>query len=308
MSDRSDAMNTDKSIPLRAWLDLILLALIWGAIFLVIEFALRGLTPLWAVVHRVFWAMIALWVLALMRGYRLPRQASIWVGFLVMGALNNAIPFSLITWAQVEIESGLASILNATTAFFGITVAAALLADERLTPQRIIGVLIGVAGVAVIMGRDALTSFDPRNLAQLSILGAALSYAFAGVWARKRLAGLTPVVSAAGMLTGSSLIMVPLAWLAEGPPTTSFAAETIGAIIYMSMFGTVAAYLLYYRILAAAGSGNLMLVTVIMPPISIWLGWLVLGETLTIEALIGCGMIIAGLIVLDGRLWRFVRG
>lgn len=300
-------MNTKATIPLRAWVDLVLLALIWGAIFLVIEFALRGLTPLWAVVHRVFWATIALWALAFLRGHRPPSDMRIWFGFLVMGALNNAIPFSLITWAQVEIESGLASILNATTAFFGITVAAALLADERLTPRRIIGVVMGIAGVAVIMGVDALTSFDPRNLAQLAILGAALSYAFAGVWARKRLAGLTPMISAAGMLTGSSLIMIPLAWTVEGAPVTSFTAETIGAIIYMSMFGTVAAYLLYYRILAAAGSGNLMLVTVIMPPISIWLGWLVLGETLTNEALIGCGMIIAGLIVLDGRLWRLIR-
>ena len=300
-------MNTSPSIPLRAWFDLLLLALIWGAIFLVIEFALRGLTPLWAVVHRVFWATIALWLIALWRGYRPPKTAAIWVGFMVMGALNNAIPFSLITWAQVEIESGLASIFNATTAFFGITVAAAFLADERLTAQRIAGVVLGIAGVAVIMGVNALTSFDPRNLAQLAILGAALSYAFAGVWARKRLSGLTPLISAAGMLTGSSLIMIPLAWVAEGPPATSFSVETIGAIIYMSMFGTVAAYLLYYRILAAAGSGNLMLVTVIMPPISIWLGWLVLGETLTTEALIGCAMIIAGLVVLDGRLWRFVR-
>ena len=135
-----------------------------------------------------------------------------------------------------------------------------------------------------------------RDLAQVAILGAALSYAFAGVWARKRLTGLTPIVSAAGMLTGSSLIMFPLAWWVEGAPATSFTAETIGAIIYMSVFGTAAAYLLYYRILAAAGSGNLMLVTVIMPPLSIALGWLVLGETLTPESLIGCGMIIAGLI------------
>ncbi|MGB0411530.1 MAG: DMT family transporter [Pikeienuella sp.] len=299
-------MNKSTAIPLRAWGNLMLLALIWGAIFLVVEFALRGLTPLWAVTHRVFWAMLLLWAYALRQGHRPPKSAAIWLSFLVMGALNNAIPFSLITWAQVEIESGLASILNATTAFFGITVAAALLADERLTAPRIVGVMMGVAGVAMIIGVDVLTGFDPRDLAQVAILGAALSYAFAGVWARKRLAGLTPIVSAAGMLTGSSLIMLPLAWWAEGAPATSFSAETIGAIIYMSVFGTAAAYLLYYRILAAAGSGNLMLVTVIMPPISIALGWVVLGETLTTGALFGCGMIIAGLIVLDGRTWRAI--
>lgn len=301
-------MNDKTAIPARAWIDLALLALIWGAIFLVIEFALTELTPLWAVFHRVFWAALALWLWLLARGVRPPKGARIWFAFFVMGALNNAIPFSLITWGQTEIESGLASILNATTAFFGIAVASALLADERLTPRRTVGVLLGVAGVAVIVGPGALGAFDPRDLAQLAVLGGALSYGFAGVWARRRLGGLEPVIFATGMLTGSSVIMAVVAWGFEGPPATALSPVALGAVAYMSLLGSVCAYLLYYRIIAAAGSGNLMLVTVIMPPISIFLGWLVLGERLSAGAFAGCGLILLGLVVLDGRAAAWLAG
>ena len=289
-------------VPARAWIDLGLLALVWGAIFLFIAIALREMTPFWVVFHRVFWAAILLWLFVLWRGLYVPRGLRVWTAFFVMGALNNAIPFTLITWGQTEIESGLASILNATTAFFGIVVAAIFLADERLTANRVAGVLLGVAGVSVIIGIDALTAFDPRSLGQLAVLGAALSYAFAGVWAKKRMQGLTAAVSAAGMLTGSAVIMGALALGVEGAPDLSLTWTTVGALAYSATFGTVIAYLLYYRILATAGSGNLLLVTIMMPPISILLGALVLGERLAPTTYLGCGLIALGLVVLDGRV------
>lgn len=298
-------MNT-QTISSRAWIDLILLALVWGAIFLVIEFALEELTPLWSVFHRICWAACLLWVIVYGTGGRMPFAPGVWGAFIVMGALNNAIPFSLITWGQTSIESGLTSILNGATAFFGIIVAAAFLADERLTPARVLGVLIGMAGVTVIIGWRSLLEFDPRALGQIAVLGAGVSYAFAGVWARNYMKGLTPMQSATGMLTGSTLLMLPIAWAVEGAPDISLSFTSLAAIVYMSIFGTVIAYLLYYRILAAAGSGNLMLVTIMMPPISIFLGWLVLAERLAPSAFIGCGLIALGLIILDGRAWRAV--
>ena len=298
----------NQTISPRAWIDLILLALAWGAIFLVIEFALQELTPLWAVFHRICWAAGLLWIIVYGRGERMPFTLGVWGAFIVMGALNNAIPFSLITWGQTSIESGLTSILNGATAFFGIIVAATFLADERLTPARVLGVLIGMAGVAVIVGWRSLLEFDPRAMGQIAVLGACISYAFAGVWARSYMKGLTPTQSATGMLTGSILLMLPIAWIAEGAPDLSLSLTSIAAILYMSLIGTVAAYLLYYRILAAAGSGNLMLVTIMMPPISIFLGWAVLDERLAPSAFIGCGLIALGLIILDGRAWRAVAG
>lgn len=295
-------------IPLRAAADLGLLALVWGAIFLFIALALREMSPLWLVVWRVIPAAAALWLYVLWRGLAVPRAPRVWFAFLVMGALNNAVPFALISWGQTAVESGLASILNGATAFFGILAAAALLPDERLTGRRLGGVLLGVAGVAVIVGPEALTGFDPRALGQLAILGATLSYALAGVWARRRMAGVSPAVAAAGMLTGSSLLAPPLAFALEGAPALPGLPLTFAALLYISLVGTAGAYLLYYRVLAAAGSGNLMLVTILMPPISVGLGALVLGERLAPGVFLGAAMILAGLALIDGRIFRLLAG
>lgn len=294
-------MNANNDIPLRAWADLGLLALIWGAIFLFTAIALRELTPIWIVFLRVSCAALLLWGLVLWRGLPVPRAPRAWAAFLVMGALNNAIPFSLINFGQRTVESGLTSILNGSTAFWGVLVAALLLRDERLTARRAAGVAIGIAGVVVIVGPGALAGFDPRALGQLAILGAGLSYGLAGAWGKARLGAWPPAVSAAGMLTGASLLALVGALALEGPPPASLSWATIGALGYAAAIGTAGAYLLYFRILAAAGSGNLLLVTICMPPISVALGALILGERLGAGALAGAGLIALGLIVIDGR-------
>lgn len=300
-------MSKPAAIPLRAWADLGLLALIWGAVFLFTSLALREVAPTWIVFTRVFWAALSLWAYVLARGLPTPRGFRPWVDYLVMGARNNVAPFTLITWGQKSVESGLASILNGATAFFGILVAAMFLADERLSARRLFGVLIGLAGVAAIVGPDALSGFDPRALGQLAILGATISYSFAGVWAKRRLKGQPPAVSAAGMLTGSAVIMLPLALLVEGAPPWPLSPLTFGALGYITILATVGGFLLYYRILASAGSGNLLLVTICMPPISIALGAIVLGERLAPGVFLGAGLILLGLLVIDGRATRAIH-
>lgn len=295
---------TAPSLTPRAWFDLSLLALIWGASFLSIEIALRELPFLTLVAHRVFWAAMVLWVYVLWRGLTVPRAPRIWAAFLVMGALNNAIPFSLMAWGQQFIESGLTSIFNAATAVFAVFVAAIVFADERLTPRRLAGVALAFAGVGVAIGLDALGGFDIRSAAQLAVLGGALSYAVAAAWARAHLSGLAPQVAAMGMLTGSSLMLVPLAFLVDGIPSVPASAASCAAIAYVSVIGTAIAYLLYYRVLTVAGSGNAMLVTLMIPPVAIVLGALVLGERLSPSAFVGFAMLAAGLIVIDGRLMR----
>jgi len=224
-----------------------------------------------------------------------------------MGALNNAIPFSLIFWGQTNIGSGLASILNSTTAFFGVIVAGVLLVDEPLTTRKIIGAMFGVFGVAAIMGLDALTSFDLRNLAQLAILGATLSYAFAGVWGKRFLADYPPVMNAFGMLVGSTLLMIPVAFISEGAPVLSLSTEVWASLIAVAILSTAVAYLLYFDILARAGSANLMLVTLLIPPIAVGLSVTILGEKMGNEALLGFGLIAVGLLVTDGRLLDKLR-
>lgn len=299
-------MTTDR-IPARAWADLMFLALIWGASFLSIRVALDEIGVFTLVAHRVVWAMLILWTYVALRRMAVPRDPRVWVAFLVMGILNNVIPFSLMAWGQLHIETGLTSIFNAATAVFAVPVAAACFADERMTPRRVVGVLVAFAGVAVAIGLDALRSFDIRSLAQLAVLAGTLSYAFASAWARARLSHLKPQVAATGMLTGSSLIMLPLALWLEGAPTLPVHPQTFAAIGYFAVIGTALAYLLYYRIVQAAGSANAMLVTLMIPPVAIGLGAVVLGERLAPTAFAGFALLALGLLILDGRLLRALR-
>lgn len=299
-------MNTDR-IQNSAWADLLFLSLLWGASFLSIRVALDEIGVFTLVAHRVVWAMAILWLYVAIRRLPLPRDPAVWGAFLVMGLLNNAIPFSLMAWGQLHIETGLTSIFNAATAVFAVPVAAACFADERMTPRRITGVLVAFAGVAVAIGLDALAAFDIRSLAQLAVLAGTFSYAVAAAWARARLAHLPPQVAAAGMLTGSSLIMLPLAVWIEGVPTLPLHPRTVAAIAYFAVPGTALAYLLYYRIVQAAGSANAMLVTLMIPPVAIVLGALVLGERLAPTAFAGFGLLALGLLILDGRLLASLR-
>ena len=156
----------------------------------------------------------------------------------------------------------------------------------------------------VTIGISNLASLDPRSLAQLAAIAATLSYALAGVWARKRLAHLPPQVAAMGMLTASAAIIIPAAWLIEGPIPLALSAQTWAGIAYMAVIATAGAYLLYYRILAMAGSGNLMLVTLLIPPVAIALGAGLRGENLPASAFVGLALLALGLIVLDGRLFK----
>ena len=300
-------MTPQKSLSGRAWAELFLLALLWGASFLSIRIALDEIGFVTTVAHRVFWAALVLWGAVWWLRLPLPRSPRIWAAFLVMGLLNNVIPFSLMTWGQLHIETGLTSILNAATAIFGVLVAAVIFADERLTPRRALGVGLGFLGVATAIGLENLTKFDLRSLAQLAVLGGTLSYALAASWARAMLSGLAPQVAAAGMLTGSALVMLPAAIALEGWPDPDLAPRTIGAIAYYAIAATALAYLLYYRVLAMAGSGNLMLCTLLIAPVAIVLGAVVLGEALQPQAFAGFGLLALGLIVLDGRLGARLR-
>ncbi len=295
---------TNSDIPSRAWGDIALLGLIWGASFLSIRLALDEVGVFTLVAHRVGWAMLILWGYVALRRLPLPRAPQVWAAFLVMGLLNNVIPFSLMAWGQLHIETGLTSIFNAATAVFAVPVAAACFADERMTLRRILGVSVAFAGVAIAIGLDALRSFDIRSIAQLAVLAGTLSYAFAAAWARARLSHLPPQVAAAGMLTGSTLIMAPLALWLEGAPTLPHLPQTYAAIGYFAVIGTALAYLLYYRIVQAAGSANAMLVTLVIPPVAIALGAIVLGERLAPTAFAGFALLALGLLILDGRLLR----
>lgn len=291
----------------RAWAELLLLSLIWGTVFFAIAVAQREIGPVTVVLHRVGWGAAILWLVAWARRLAFPRDLRLWGAFLVMGCLNNAIPFTLMSWGQTQIGSGLTSIFNAMTAIFAVLVAAIFLADERLTARRLGGAALGFAGVVVIKGPERLLAFDPQALGAWAVLAGTLSYAFAGVWAKRHLRGQPPVVAAAGMLTGATAVMLPVTLLTEGVPSPFLAAPTWGAIGYYAVVATAGAYLLYYRVLAMAGAGNLLLCTLMIPPVALFLGVVFLGEPLEPQALAGFALIAAGLAVIDGRVFRLMR-
>ena len=294
-------------ITTRTWAELALLGLIWGGSFLAIRIALDEIPALTSVAHRVFWAALALWIVVLLRRLPVPNSPRLWGAFLIMGLLNNAIPFSLMAWGQLHIETGLTAILNAATAIWGVLIAALFFTDERLTARRLAGVTLGFLGVATAIGLRNLETLDLRSLAQLAVIAGTVSYAVAGSWARATLKGVPPTVAAAGMLTGSTLMMVPLSLVTDGPISFTLSPTTWAAIAYFSLISTALAYLLYYRLIAAAGAGNALLVTLLVAPVSILLGALFRDETLTPAAYAGFALLAIGLLILDGRVGHGFR-
>jgi drug/metabolite transporter (DMT)-like permease len=297
-------MIEQRKMTTGSWGLLLLLGLVWGGSFMAIKLTLSELSPEASVLYRTALGALMLWAVILVTRPRLPRSGRVWVYMAVMGFLNNIIPFTLMAWAQLHIETGLTSILNSATAFWGVILAALFFKDERLLPRKLFGVLLAAFGVAVVIGLAHLTTFSLRNLAQLAVLLGTIFYAFASIWARKMLGGITPIVAACGMLSGSAVISLFIVLYKEGNIPIPVEATTWGALLYISWVATAFAYLLYYKILAHAGSGNLMLVTLIVPPISIWLGATFLYEALPTRVYIGTAIIALGLILLDGRLFK----
>ena len=241
----------------RDWLLLVTLSVLWGGSFFFSEVALAELGPFTVVLGRVGIAAVALVAFVYLSGRRMPGAPGLWGAFLVMGALNNLVPFSLIVWGQVTIDSGLAAILNATTPLFTVVLAHLLTRDERMTRGRALGVLLGLGGVAVLVGPGVLDALGAQGLAQVAVLGAAFSYACAGIYGR-RFKGLPPAVAAAGMVSCSAVMILPIALVVERPWVLSPSALTWGAVLGLSLLSTAFAYVIYFRILARPSSPSRM--------------------------------------------------
>lgn len=284
-----------------AWLLLLLLAMIWGGSFISNKAALTEIGVFTVVALRVSGGAALLWAYVLIRRLPLPRDPRFILRFAIMGLLNNAVPFSLIVWGQQHIESSLASILNASSAVFGVVIAALVFADEQLTRRKAIGVTLGFTGVVTAIGIGALTSLDPTALGQWAVVGASITYGIAAAYARRAITGLRPEVAAAGMLTAAALWMLPVMLWQDGRPTFDWAWPTWAGLIWLAFVCSAIAYLLYYRVLALAGMGNLSLVGLLIPPFAILAGWIAYGERLGWNAVLGFALLAAGLIVLNRR-------
>lgn len=304
---------TNAGPPLRMstteWGLLLALSVIWGGSFFFVEIALTSVPPFTIVLSRVGLAALTLYAIMRLSGLALPASWSVWRLFVVLGLINTAMPFSFLTWGQSQISGGLASILNATTPLFTIVVAHYLTTDERLTRARVAGVILGVAGVTTMIGQEALKGMSGSLLGQLSCLGAPICYAFGTVQARKlaRL-GLKPLQSATGQFIMSTLFLAPVAAVMDAPWTLPFpGAGPIAALSALALASTTLAYLIYFRILNAAGATNIQLVTFLVPATAIALGIAFLDEALAPQHLLGMAMIGLGLAAIDGRPAQAIR-
>lgn len=281
---------------LTEWLLLVALSILWGASFFFIEIAIRDLPIFTVVAARVGLAAIFLILFVYFRGQKMPIALSTWVRFLILGALRATIPISLIVWAETQIDSGLASILNSTSPLFTMIVAHFLTTDEKLTVNRIIGMGLALAGIVVLVGGDALQGLGLKVLAQVAMLGATCSYGFAAVYGRQ-FRDMSTSVSSAGMLTGATLLSLPLALFLESPWTLRPSGISIAAVLGLALLSTALAFIIWFRLIHSIGAANTSMVTFLIPIVSLSLGVSVLGEKLKLTSLVGLILIMLGLAV-----------
>ena len=286
------------------WLLVLLLGLFWGSSFFFVEVLLKYLSPFTIVYLRVCIASIFLILFIYIKGVKFQFTFNNFFNLSIMSILNNIFPFLLITFGQQSTSGGLASILNANTSFIAIILASLFLPLERLSLNRIVGVSIGILGIVIAIGYQNIFQLKNDDLGKYLIIIATISYGFAGVWGKLRLNNLSPIIAATGMLTISTIILTPYA-------ITNHLVEIYSLNFYIFKYAfifaiicSVFAYFLYFKILESAGAGNLLICTIIIPPSSIFLNAFFLDQNITTNEYLGLIIIILGLIILDGRLFK----
>jgi len=295
-------------MPLSQWLQLGLLALMWGSAYAMVAIALRELPPLTVVLGRVGIAALVLALVVWMMRLPWPRGPGGWMPFAVMGILNNVIPFIALAYGQLEIASGLASVIIATTPLWTVLLSRMFPPHEPIGVLRFAGLMLGIAGVGVLFGPEMLAG-RPSTLAGMALaLVAAISYGFSGLWGM-RLRAVPPIMSSASQLICSTVMLTPIVLLLDTPwrlpmPTTGVWL----AVVFLAVVSTALSYIVFYRVLAVSGGTNAMLVTLMMPPLSVMLGIVLLGEEFVLRYVLGAVIIGAALLTIDGRipraLWR----
>jgi drug/metabolite transporter (DMT)-like permease len=285
-----------------AWLQLLLLGAIWGGSFFFARIAVQVVPPLTLVLFRVAVAALALHLYLLSRGVRFWDYRQHALEFVGLGLLMNVIPFSLLFFGQTVLGAGVESILNATTPIWTVVVAAILTVDEKVTLEKLGGIFLGIFGLVVMIGPGVLTGLGGPLWAEIAVIGATLSYAFAGILA-KRFKGVPPTVTSTGQMTASTVIMIPLVLVYDGVPNVASIDTGVWlAILGLGLLSTAFAYILYFSIVRTAGATNASLVTLIVPVSAILLGTIFLGERLAAHDLLGMALITLGLLTIDGRL------
>jgi len=283
------------------WLLLLLLSLIWGGSFLFVGMAVKELPALLIVFARVGLAAPILIALHLMVQGPLPRDGKTWFAAAGMSLFNNVLTFTAIAWGQQYLASGLASVINATTPIYAALLMA-LFKLEALTVRKVIALGTGFAGVLVLKG-GGFGDLSAQTIGILAVSFASLSYGMTAVWAKKMMVGIPPMTAATCQVTSSSLMMAVLVFgFSEPSLYFKVGAETWGALAGLAILSTSLAYLIFFRIIAHAGPSFVTLVTMLVPFSAILMGIVVLHESLSVHEVVGAAIIIAALVIIDGRL------
>ncbi|MCA9952987.1 MAG: DMT family transporter [Anaerolineales bacterium] len=280
---------------------LLVLAALWGPSFLFMRVAVVDIPPLTIVLGRVGIGALLVLVALRQRGGHLPRSRTIWLHLAFLGFMQNALPFLLFAWGEQYIESALASILNGTTPIFTILLAHFLVEADRLTGAKIVGVLLGFAGLALLIAPALVGGLQATTWGMLALVAASICYAIAIVYARNHARGLPPLVGPAGQLLMATIYMLPLAVFIDKPWRLAIPATlSMLSVVALGVFGTGLAFIIYYRFMETAEPSIVSMVTYVVPVFGVILGVLVLGEQLTWNALAGFGLILLGVMIVNG--------
>jgi drug/metabolite transporter (DMT)-like permease len=293
-------MASDRGRPID-WLVFLALGLMWGSSYLFIRFGLDTLTPFTLVALRLAIGGAVLWAVLLVAREPLPRDGRTYANLGLLSVFSILIPFSLITWAELAVPSSLAAILTAPVPLFTIVIAGFALRDEPITLNRVVGLVVGFIGVAVITG-GSLTGLGENLLPQLALLGAAASYAVGGVIARRTTTHLRPMVPAAFQVLFGFLMATVLAVTLERPLTLEYTAEAVGSVLWLGVLGSGLAYLAFFRLITAWGATRTSLVAYVLPVVGIALGVVFAGEVVDLRTLLGAALVIGGVALVNARV------
>jgi drug/metabolite transporter (DMT)-like permease len=285
--------------PLIDWFGILALAVLWGTSFLFVKIAVREVPPLTMVAARFVIAASVLGVAVRARGLRLPTSRRVWSHYLLMSLIGNSIPFSLIAWGQIRVDVGLAGILMGVMPLMTLLLAHFFVPGERMTPRMAGGFAVGFIGLVALFGPEALLEFGGESsdlLSQLAIGLAAICYATNTIITR-RLGTLDPLVSATTVMWITTAIMVPLALWVERPWNLAWSAESIASVVWLGLFATALATIVYFRIIQRAGPTFLSLINYMIPVVALAAGAIVLEEKLVGTVLIGMALILTGLAI-----------
>jgi drug/metabolite transporter (DMT)-like permease len=293
-------MVATASAPASRAVELVLLgvlATLWGASYGFIKLGVATIPPVTLIAARTLIAGGLLVAIMRWRAIALPRDGATWRRFLVQACLNSVVPFTLIAWAEQAVDAGLATILNATSPIFTFLLTVAVTRHEPATAARLVGVVLGLAGICLTVGPDALDGLGEAQLAQLAIVAATVCYGGAAIFGR-RFAGLDPMAPAAGSLLCGALVLVPLSLVLDAPWSLAPSAGSLVALLALAVFSTALALVIYFRLVQTLGSIGTTAQAYLRVPVGVAIGIAGLGESLSATAWLGFACVVAGVLAM----------